>query len=302
MNDARKSFIQKKATEQNVVKMAQAIYEGDDSVNRDYYNSILNALYLRVGNENLIFSGIVTNVISTKKGLEQVEICNVFWDNVYITNRLCVDHDGFGIYNRGDFVIFKASIKTYNMNKFTIVGIQQITAKDEFVDLGYPEKATVSNCLKTLLEKPYAYKKNLYDKLCLRTQIDLIMSDIIPYKYYNTMISSLYFRYQKEDYLYRIINDEVPYEEDLNNLLIIHLFVRWLIDDKGVYNPGQIFFCLLQFIYESTTNNLRDISKRNGINYKEIARINNLKFIYLLDSEKFYLKEHIVQFINDLKI
>ena len=76
MNDARKSFIQRKATEQNVVKMAQAIYEGDEPVNRDYYNSILNALYLRVGNENLIFSGIVTNVISTKKGLGQVEIYN----------------------------------------------------------------------------------------------------------------------------------------------------------------------------------------------------------------------------------
>lgn len=302
MNDARKSFIQRKATEQNVVKMAQSIYEGDESVNRDYYNSILNAIYMRVGKTDLEFVGVITEVKHFENKCK-IELCNVFWENVYICNHVWIAAKrGDCRYFRGYYAVFKASIDNYDTNRYMLTDFEEVTYLSQFINLGIPEKQEQPKAIRDLLHQPYEYKMRLYDNLCLESQSRLALISFIPYKYYTAMVLSLYFRYQKDDYLYKIVNEEVPEEEDLNNLLIIHLFIKWLTVNKGVYNPGQIFFCTLQFICELTRSQLNEISKRNNIELRKCKSVEDKIFQFLLDSETFYLKNHAVEFANSIQI
>ena len=302
MNETRESFIQKNAIEQNVVKMAQMIYAEGGTKNRDYYNNILNAIYMRVGKTDLLFVGVVTAVKHFENKCK-IELCNVFWENVYICNHVWVmAKRGDCRYYRGDFAVFKASIDNYDTNRYMLTDFEEVTHLSKFINLGTPEKQERSTAIKELLYQPYEYKRRLYDKLCLESQTRLILDSYIPSKYYTAMVISLYFRYQKDDYLYKLVNEEVPEEEDLNNLLLIHLFIKWLTVNKGVYNPSQIFFCTLQFISELTISQLNEISKRNNIELKKCKFIDGTLFIKLLDSETFYLKNHVIEFANSIEI
>ena len=302
MNDARKSFIQRKATEQNVVKMSQMIYAEGGTKNRDYYNNILNAIYMRVGKTDLLFVGVITNEKHFENKYE-IELCNVFWENVYISNHVWITtkEDSCHCF-RGDFAVFKASIVNYDTNRYKLTNFKEVTCITGFIDLGIPEKQERPKAIKELLYQPYEYKRRIYDKLCLESQTRLILDRYKPSKYYTAMVLSLYFRYQKDDYLYKLVNEEVPEEEDLNNLIIIHLFIKWLTVNKGVYNPGQIFFCTLQFIYELTRSQLNEISKRNNIELKNFKIVDETLFKKLLDSETFYLKNHVIEFANSIEI
>ena len=302
MNETRESFIQKNAIEQNVVKMAQMIYAEGGTSNRDYYNNILNAIYMRVGKTDLLFVGVVTEVKRFENKCK-VEICNVFWENVYICNHVWIKtKEDSCHYFRGYYAVFKASIVNYDTNRYKLTNFKEVTYLSKFINLGTPEKQERPIAIKELLYQPYEYKRRLYDKLCLESQSRLILDSHIPSKYYTAMVLSLYFRYQKDDYLYKLVNEEVPEEEDLNNLLIIHLFIKWLTVNKGVYNPGQIFLCTLQFIHELTRSQLNEISKRNNIEFKKCKIIEDKLFRYLLDSETFYLKNHAVEFANSIQI
>ena len=69
-----------------------------------------------------------------------------------------------------------------------------------------------------------------------------------------------------------------------------------------MYNPGQIFFCTLQFIYELTRSQLNEISKRNNIEFRKCKIIEDKVFQFLLDSEVFYLKNHMSEFANSIEI
>ena len=302
MNEMRESIIQKNAIEQNVVKMAQMIYAEGRTKNRDYYNNILNAIYMRVGKTDLEFVGVVTNVNHIENKYE-IELCNVFWQNVYICNHVWIKtKEDSCHYFRGYYAVFKASIVNYDINRYKLTNFKEVTHLSKFIDLGTPEKQERPKAIRDLLHQPYEYKRRLYDKLCLESQSRLIIDRYIPSKYYIAMVLSLYFRYQKDDYLYKIVNEEVPEEEDLNNLLIIHLFIKWLTVNKELYNPGQIFFCTLQFICELTRSQLNEISKRNNIELKKCKFIDGTLFIKLLDSETFYLKNHVIEFANSIEI
>lgn len=301
MNETRESFIQKNAIEQNVVKMAQMIYAEGGTTNRDYYNNILNAIYMRVGKTDLVFTGVITNV-KLFENKEELELCNVFWENVYICNHVWITTKGDPCcYFRGNYVVFKASIVNYDTNRYKLTNFKEVSYISQFIDLGIPEKQERTKSIKDLLQKSYEYKRGLYDKLCLESQSRLALYSHIPNKYYNAMVLSLYFRYQKDDYLYKLVNEEVPEEEDLNNLLIIHLFIKWLTVNKGVYNPGQIFFCTLQFIHELTRSQLNEISKRNNIELIKSEFVDGTLFKKLLESEKFYLKNHVMEFANSIE-
>ena len=83
--------------------------------------------------------------------------------------------------------------------------------------------------------------------------------------------------------------------------MIIHLFIKWLTVNKGVYNPGQIFFCTLQFIHELTRSQLNEISKRNNIELIKSEFVDGTLFKKLLESEKFYLKNHVMEFANSIE-
>lgn len=302
MNETRESFIQKNAIEQNVVKMAQMIYAEGGTMNHDYYNTILNAIYMRVGKTDLLFTGVITEVKCFKNKCK-IELCNVFWENVYISNHVWITTKGGDCrFYRGYFAVFKASIDNYDTNRYMLTDFEEVAYSSEFIDLGTPEKQERPTVIKDLLHKPYEYKRRIYDKLCLESQTRLILDRYKPSKYYIAMVLSLYFRYQKDAYLYKLVNEEVPEEEDLNNLLIIHLFIKWLTVNKGVYNPGQIFFCTLQFIYELTGSQLNEISKRNNIEFRKCKSVEDKIFRFILDSETFYLKDHAVEFANSIQI
>ena len=302
MNEMRESIIQKNAIEQNVVKMAQMIYAEGRTKNRDYYNNILNAIYMRVGKTDLEFVGVVTNVNHIENKYE-IELCNVFWQNVYICNHVWIKtKEDSCHYFRGYYAVFKASIVNYDINRYKLTNFKEVTHLSKFIDLGTPEKQERPKAIRDLLHQPYEYKRRLYDKLCLESQSRLIIDRYIPSKYYIAMVLSLYFRYQKDDYLYKIVNEEVPEEEDLNNLLIIHLFIKWLTVNKELYNPGQIFFCTLQFICELTRSQLNEISKRNNIELRKCKIIDEKLFITLLDSEVFYLKNHVTEFASSIEL
>ena len=302
MNEMRESFIRKNTIEQNVVKMAQMIYVEGGTSNRDYYNNILNAIYMRVGKTDLIFVGVITEVKRFENKCK-IELCNVFWENVYISNHVWITTKEYSCHCfRGDFAVFKASIDNYDTNRYMLTDFEEVTCISGFIDLGIPEKQERPKAIKELLYQPYEYKRRIYDKLCLESQTRLILDRYKPSKYYTAMVLSLYFRYQKDDYLYKLVNEEVPEEEDLNNLIIIHLFIKWLTVNKGVYNPGQIFLCTLQFIHELTGSHLNEISKRNNIEFKKCKIIEDKLFRYLLDSETFYLKNHAVEFANSIQI
>ena len=292
-------IIQMNKTTEAVYNLAEALNQS--IMNREdtseYYRSILQAIYTHTGKRQIHeFTGVVSRIKRTRQR-NIIYVLNLFWRNAYVSHHVVLTTRDECDLNRGDYIRFKSIINEYDDgSNYGLREFKLISKISEFVNLGYPDCERYPDVSDILYRMSYEKKHDIYRTLTAESKLKNIQKGVVAEDFYIISILSLYYRQLIETFLHKRNVEYMPPPEDIIQIIRLHLFVKYLQEEKKVTNPSQIIFCIIQFVYDETTAWINDIARRNGLNRNEMQVNNNDVILYLKNNETFYLSNHMNEF------